>query len=125
MTKNFWNTVDLKKLRKLAEEGLTWEEIGTQLGRSASACQSRWYRITYQERRFAAAIEATYLRWVRPKYASAIDVIRDTENKYTDVERSEASRVYANILLPPDRNPLFKEWVKECLDELKGQKPHE
>jgi len=44
--KPVWSEEELKKIKELREnEGLSWEEIGSAMGRSNAACRKRWQRL--------------------------------------------------------------------------------
>lgn len=41
-----WDEADVALLLELGPSNLTWAEVGARLGRTGSACRSKWYRLT-------------------------------------------------------------------------------
>lgn len=44
--RNPWDQGDIDLLRELGPNpDISWDEVGKQLGRTAGACRSKWYRL--------------------------------------------------------------------------------
>jgi hypothetical protein len=125
-----WTEEGRSKLLALRDNGNTWAEIGTILGRTASACRSMFHLLTNQRKAQATKVEPVAPPAITPDDIPELQGMLDRDSGYDEIGEwfgcdAEAARQFCqdHHLIPANWREQIVKPRQESLPEVEVQAP--